>query len=81
MSEKLPFKPSVKNSLEEIQKNFLNNVKIKKFKLDKKDNQLNIFEKRNNRLNSFKKLNLINHKFKEYEESKMKIISKKIEKK
>ena len=81
MSEKLPFKPSVKNSLEEIQKKFFAQFKIKKFKLDKNDNQLNILEKRNNRLNSFKKLNLINHKFKEYEESKMKIISKKIEKK
>ena len=79
MSEKLPFKPSVKNSLEEIQKKFFEQFKIKKFKLDKKDNQLNILEKRNNRLNSFKKLNLINHKFKEYEESKMKIISQKVE--
>ena len=81
MSEKLPFKPSVKNSLEEIQKKFFAQFKIKKFKLDKNDNQLNILEKRNNRLNSFNKLKLINNKFKEYEESKMKIISKKVEKK
>ena len=81
MSEKLPFKPMVKNSLEEIQKKFFEQCKIKKFKLDKKDNQLKIFEKKNNRLNSFNKLKLINNKFKEYEESKMKIISKKVEKK
>ena len=81
MSEKLSFKPTIKNSLEEIQKKFFEQCKIKKFKLDKKDNQLNIFDKKNNRLNSFKKIKLINHKFKEYEESKMKIISKIVEKK
>ena len=73
MGEKLPFKPTILGSLEEIQNKFFKKYK-KKFNKDKKDKGLKIGEN-----NTFQKLNFINLKFKEYEESKMKIISQKVE--